>query len=74
MALFDVTAAAGENFTAAVWQLSGTRSVAPFGLVTFDVNSQPSGGVVAIPEPSCGLWVFCGLAVNGLLHRRRRTS
>lgn len=74
MAIFDVTAAAGENFTAAVWQLSGTRSVAPFGLVTFDVNSQPSGGVVAIPEPSCGLGIFCGLAVTGLLHRRRRTS
>jgi hypothetical protein len=64
MAIFDITAAAGESFTAAVWQLSGTQSVAPFGLVTFDV----------IPEPSGGLLVFSGLAVTGLLHRRRRTS
>jgi hypothetical protein len=64
MAIFDITAAAGETFTAAVWQLSGTQSVAPFGLITFDV----------IPEPSSGLLSLIGLAALGILHRRRRTS
>ncbi|MEY3479283.1 MAG: hypothetical protein RIQ71_58 [Verrucomicrobiota bacterium] len=37
MAVFEIDALAGENFTAAVWQLAGTQSVAPFGLITFDV-------------------------------------
>ena len=39
MAFFDVTAAAGESVYAAVWQLAGTQSVAPFGLITFDTKS-----------------------------------
>jgi len=38
MAFFDIDAVAGETFTAAMWQLSGTQSVAPFSLVTFDVS------------------------------------
>jgi hypothetical protein len=64
MAIFDITAGAGEGFVAAVWQLSGTQSVAPFGLVTFDV----------IPEPSSGLLAFLGVAAVGVWHRRRRTA
>lgn len=64
MAIFDITAGAGESFTAAVWQLSGTQSVAPFGMITFDV----------IPEPSSGLLSLLGLSTLGILHRRRRTA
>lgn len=59
MAIFDITAASGESFTAAVWQLSGTQSVAPFSLVTFDV----------IPEPRAAL--LGGLGLLALLRRRR---
>jgi hypothetical protein len=64
MAIFNITAGANETFTAAVWQLSGTQSVAPFGLITFD----------AIPEPSSGLLSLLGLSTLGILHRRRRTA
>jgi hypothetical protein len=63
MAIFDIAAGAGESFTAAVWQLSGTQSVAPFGLITFD----------AIPEPSSGLLSLVGLSSLGVWHRRRRS-
>ncbi len=38
MTVFDVIANAGESFTAAMWQLAGTQSVSPFGLITFDVS------------------------------------
>ena len=38
MAFFDITASAGESFSAALWQLSGTQSVAVFSLITFDVS------------------------------------
>lgn len=38
MVFFDLTASAGESFSAALWQLSGTQSAAAFGLVTFDVS------------------------------------
>ena len=62
MAIFDIVAGAGESFTAAVWQLSGTQSVAPFSLITFDV----------IPEPSSGLLSLLGLSSIGVWHRRRR--
>jgi hypothetical protein len=63
MAIFDIAAGAGESFTAAVWQLSGTQSVAPFGMVTFD----------AIPEPSSGLLSLLGLSSIAVWHRRRRS-
>lgn len=64
MAIFDITAATGESFTAAVWQLNGTQSVAPFGLITFDV----------IPEPSSGLLALLGVSAMGVWHRRRPTA
>lgn len=38
MAVFEIDAAAGDAFTAAVWQLSGSNSVVPFALITFDVS------------------------------------
>ena len=37
MTFFDVTASAGESFSVAMWQLAGSQSFAPFGLITFDV-------------------------------------
>lgn len=64
MAIFEITAGANETFSAAVWQLNGTQSVAPFSLITFDV----------IPEPSSGLLSLIGLTAFGILHRRRRTA
>jgi autotransporter-associated beta strand protein len=39
MAVFDVTAAAGDSFSAALWQLTNTQSAAAFSLITFDVSS-----------------------------------
>ena len=36
MAIFGIDASAGETFTASVWQRSGSQSVAPVSLVTFD--------------------------------------
>jgi len=41
MAFFDVSAAAGESFVAAVWKLTNNTNsaVAPFGLITFDTIS-----------------------------------
>jgi autotransporter-associated beta strand protein len=39
MAIFEIDAAAGDTFTAAMWQLSGARSgAAAFSLITFDVS------------------------------------
>jgi autotransporter-associated beta strand protein len=38
MVFFDLTASAGESFSAALWQLAGTQSAAAFGLITFDVS------------------------------------
>lgn len=39
MTVFQINAAAGDSFTTALWQLSGTNSAAAFGLITFDVSS-----------------------------------
>jgi autotransporter-associated beta strand protein len=39
MTVFDITAVAGETFSAAVWRLTNNTSVSPFGLITFDVSS-----------------------------------
>jgi autotransporter-associated beta strand protein len=38
MTIFEIDAAAGDTFTAAMWQLSGARSAAAFSLITFDVS------------------------------------
>lgn len=42
MAVFEIDALANETFTVSLWQQSGTQSIAPFSLVTFDA---------VIPEP-----------------------
>jgi hypothetical protein len=42
MAVFEIDALASETFTVSLWQQSGTQSIAPFSLVTFDT---------VIPEP-----------------------
>lgn len=42
MAVFEIDALASETFTVSLWQQSGTQSIAPFSLVTFDA---------VIPEP-----------------------
>ena len=43
MAVFEIDALVNETFTVSVWQLTGTQSIAPFSLATFDA---------VIPEPS----------------------
>ena len=41
MVFFDISGAAGDSFTVALWQNVGTQSVAALSLVTFDIK-QPS--------------------------------
>ena len=62
MAIFEINAVAGETFAASVWQLSGTQSVAPFSMITFD----------AIPEPSTALLALVGMGCLAIHSRRRR--
>jgi hypothetical protein len=62
MAIFEINAVAGETFAASVWQLSGTQSVAPFSMITFD----------AIPEPSTALLALVGMGCLANHSRRRR--
>ena len=62
MAIFEINALAGETFTASVWQLSGTQSVAPVSMITFD----------AIPEPSTALLALVGMGCLAIHSRRRR--
>ena len=53
MAVFEIDALANETFTVSLWQQSGTQSIAPFSLVTFDA--------VAIPEPSAASLIAFGV-------------
>jgi autotransporter-associated beta strand protein len=76
MVFFDLTASAGESFSAALWQLSGTQSAAAFGLVTFDVsrykldatsglqtNSAVLGGApAAVVKTGAGTTVLTGVS------------
>ena len=62
MAIFEINAVAGETFVASLWQLSGTQSVAPFSMITFD----------AIPEPSTALLALVGMGCLAIHSRRRR--
>ena len=62
MAIFEINAVANETFTASVWQLSGTQSVAPVSMITFD----------AIPEPSTALLALVGMGCLAIHSRRRR--
>jgi autotransporter-associated beta strand protein len=76
MVFFDLTASAGEAFSAALWQLSGTQSAAAFGLVTFDVsrykldvtsglqtNSTVLGGApAALVKTGAGTTVLTGVS------------
>ena len=65
MAVFEIDALASETFTVSLWQQSGTQSIAPFSLVTFDA--------IAIPEPSAAsLMVFGALSLFAL--RKIRNS
>jgi hypothetical protein len=67
MAIFNITAGANETFTAAVWQLSGTESVAPFSLITFDVIPEPSTGILA-------LFALASLVAFHILRKRQRDT
>ena len=62
MAIFEINALAGETFAASVWQRSGTQSVAPVSMITFD----------AIPEPSTALLALVGMGCLAIHSRRRR--
>ena len=62
MAIFEINAVANETFTASVWQLNGTQSVAPFSMITFD----------AIPEPSTALLALVGMGCLAIHSRCRR--
>ena len=52
MAVFEIDALANETFTVSLWQQSGTQSIAPFSLATFDA--------IAIPEPSAASLMVLG--------------
>ena len=57
MAVFEVDAMAGDEFTAAVWQTNGTQSAAPFGLITFDVvryNFEVGSGLIQTNSVALG--------------------
>jgi len=57
MAVFELDATAGDSFTAAVWQTNGSQSVAPFGLITFDVvryNFEVSSGQIQTNSVALG--------------------
>jgi len=62
MAIFEINALAGETFAASVWQRSGTQSVAPVSMITFD----------AVPEPSSALLALVGMGYLAVHSRRRR--
>ena len=76
MAFFDITASAGESFSAALWQLSGTQSVAVFSLITFDVSRYKldvasglqtnsavlSGAPAALVKTGAGTTVLTGVS------------
>ena len=66
MAFFDIQGTSGNTFDVALWQNTGTQSVAALSLVTYDV----------VPEPSAGLLALFGLASAGAFHvvRKRRNS
>ena len=42
MVFFDITGNAGDAFTVALWQNTGSQSVAALSLVTFDVSQVPT--------------------------------
>ena len=52
MTIFEIDALANETFTVSVWQESGTQSIAPFSLATFDA---------VIPEPHTSTLVSIAL-------------
>jgi len=53
MAIFEINASAGETFTASVWQRSGTQSVAPVSLVTFDeIQSDTTPPFIELNGPT----------------------
>jgi autotransporter-associated beta strand protein len=76
MAFFDITASAGESFSAALWQLAGTQSVAVFSLITFDVSRYKldvasglqtnsavlSGAPAALVKTGAGTTVLTGVS------------
>lgn len=65
MAVFDIVNPAGETFSVAQWQLSGTQSASAMSLVTVDT--------IVVPEPSSmSLVALGGVAVAGWVRRRRR--
>ena len=62
MVFFDISGVSGNTFDVALWQNTGTQSVAPLSLATFD----------AIPEPSTALLALVGMGCLAIHSRRRR--
>lgn len=62
MAFFDISGISGDTFSVALWQNSGTQSVATLSLATFDT----------IPEPSTGMLLIAGLGCLAVCSRRRQ--
>ena len=62
MVFFDISGVSGNTFDVALWQNTGTQSVAALSLATFD----------AIPEPSTALLALVGMGCLAIHSRRRR--
>ncbi|MEY2851494.1 MAG: hypothetical protein RL549_193 [Verrucomicrobiota bacterium] len=64
MAFFDVSAGAGESLTAAVWQLAGSQSIAPFGLITFDTKSYNFNVASGVTQTNSTVLAGASAALN----------
>jgi hypothetical protein len=62
MVFFDISGVSGNTFDVALWQNTGTQSVASLSLATFD----------AIPDPSTALLALVGMGCLAIHSRRRR--
>lgn len=67
MAFFDISGANTDSFSVALWQNTGTQSVAALSLVTYDVIPEPSTGILA-------LFALASLVAFHILRKRQRDT